>query len=163
MRVPWPVIWPGKLAEADPANKAKYTENLKELERRLDNLTAELQKKLEPVRNQPYVVFHDAYRYFEERFGLQPAGSITVNPETMPGAKRLQEIKEKVGELKAACVFSEPQFDSSIVDVVVEGTDARAGELDPVGADLEVGPDLYPALLERLADGFTTCLSASRG
>jgi len=152
-----------KLAAADPANKAKYTDNLKELERRLDNLTAELQKKLEPVRNQPYVVFHDAYRYFEERFGLQPAGSITVNPETMPGAKRLREIKEKLAKVDAACVFSEPQFDGSIVEVVVEGTDARAGELDPVGADLETGPDLYPALLERLAEGFVTCLTAAKG
>ncbi len=152
-----------KLAAADPANKAKYTDNLKDLERRLDNLTAELQKKLEPVRNQPYVVFHDAYRYFEERFGLQPAGSITVNPETMPGAKRLQEIKSKLAEVEAACVFSEPQFDGSIVEVVVEGTDARAGELDPVGADLETGPDLYPALLERLAEGFATCLTAAKG
>ncbi|KFB08390.1 zinc ABC transporter substrate-binding protein [Nitratireductor basaltis] len=152
-----------KLAAADEENAAVYKGNLAELERGLDNLTAELQRKLAPVRNKPYVVFHDAYRYFEERFGLQPAGSITINPETMPGAKRLQEIKEKLAEIDAACVFSEPQFDGSIVEVVIEGTQARAGELDPVGAGIDDGPGLYPALLRGLGDGFAGCLDASRG
>ena len=88
----------------------------------------------------PFVVFHDAYQYFERRYGLAAIGSITVSPEHLPGAQRIQAIHAKVAALGARCVFSEPQFEPRLVQTVIEGTAARTAVLDPEGAALKAGP-----------------------
>ncbi|WP_425419607.1 zinc ABC transporter substrate-binding protein ZnuA [Oricola indica] len=147
------------LAEADPDNAALYEKNEAALEDRLDALTTEIEAQLEPVKDKGFIVFHDGYQYFEHRFGLSAAGSITVSPEVMPGADRLRDIREKVQELNATCVFGEPQFEPKLVSVVTEGTDARSGTLDPLGAAIEAGPDLYFEVIRGLATSFSTCLS----
>lgn len=147
-----------KLAAADPANASTYESNANGMAARIDAVSAEVAGILEPVRNQPFVVFHDAYQSFEKRFGLNAAGSITVSPEVVPGAARVQEIRDRIGQLGAVCVFSEPQFTPKLVSVVTEGTRARQGVLDPLGAGLAPGPELYFALLGNLADRFAECL-----
>ncbi len=146
------------LSEADPVNAARYRANAGELTERLAALESELHGKLAPVRELPYLVFHDAYHYFEARFGLSPAGAVTVGPEVRPGAARLTDIRERLRRTEARCVFAEPQFRSSVVQVVVEGSGARIGVLDPVGADLTPGEDLYFELLRGLADSLVDCL-----
>jgi len=146
------------LATADPAHATAYRANAQAATAQLDTLIADLSADLEPLADAPFVVFHDAYQYFEHRFGLRAVGSITVNPEASPGAARLTEIRDRIRDQGAACVFSEPQFEPRLVRVVVEGTDARAGVLDPLGADLAEGPDLYDTLLRGLAASLRDCL-----
>jgi zinc transport system substrate-binding protein len=148
-----------KLAALDPANAARYASNAAAVTQRLDMLDADLRERLQPVRGRPFVVFHDAYQYLERRYGLQAIGSITVSPEHLPGAQRIQAIHAKVAGLGAACVFSEPQFEPPLVQTVIDGTDARTAVLDPEGASLPAGPDLYVSLMTRLADGLATCLA----
>lgn len=147
------------LASADPANAAKYEANAEAVSARLDTLIAEVSAKLEPVKGKGFIVFHDAYHYFENRFGVTAAGSITVSPEVMPGAERVTEIRAKVQELGAACVFAEPQFEPKLVSTVIEGTAAKSGIIDPLGAELADGPDLYFEVIENMADSIKTCLS----
>ena len=149
------------LSEADPANAATYHDNEHDLIHELEHLIEALDAALAPIRDQPFIVLHDAYRYFEDRFGLTPAGSITVNPERAPGVQRVSEIRDRVRELQGVCVFAEPQFDRRIIDVVVEGTSARAGTIDPLGADIDDGPDLYFKLMRNLAGSFKDCLAGS--
>ncbi|MEO1249238.1 MAG: zinc ABC transporter substrate-binding protein [Pseudomonadota bacterium] len=148
------------LSGVDPANADAYAANAAATITRLGELSDTVAAKLEPVKDVPFIVFHDAYQYFEHRFGLTAAGSITVSPEILPGAKRLVEIKEKLVSENAACVFSEPQFKPDLVDVVTEGTNARTGVLDPLGFDLAPGPDQYFELIEAMAETFHSCLSA---
>ncbi|MGE0846622.1 MAG: zinc ABC transporter substrate-binding protein ZnuA [Flavobacteriaceae bacterium] len=150
----------GALAEVDPDNAARYRENARRLDATLAALTNELGDRLEPVRGKPYIVFHDAYHYFEDRFGLTAAGSVTINPQTLPGAKRVGEIRHRIEDAHAACIFAEPQFDDRIVRAIAEGTGARTGVLDPLGASLDDGPGLYPALLRGMANSFADCLGA---
>ena len=147
------------LSAADPDNAATYAANAETENAALDQLIADISAKLAPVKDKPIVVFHDAYQYFERRFDLTVAGSITVSPENMPGADRISSVRDKLKTLSTACVFAEPQFDPRIVDVMVEGTSAGKGVLDPEGANLEEGAGLYPALLTALADGIAACLS----
>ncbi|TDH38510.1 zinc ABC transporter substrate-binding protein ZnuA [Pseudohoeflea suaedae] len=147
------------LSAADPANAETYAANGKAEEEKLDTLIETVNQTLDPVRDRSFIVFHDAYHYFENRFGMEASGSITVNPELRPGAERISEIQTKLKSLKAACVFAEPQFEPKIVSVAIEGSDAHAGTLDPVGAELTPGPDLYPALIENLAKSMSDCLS----
>ncbi|MEM6462799.1 MAG: zinc ABC transporter substrate-binding protein [Pseudomonadota bacterium] len=149
------------LAAADPDHADQYAQNARDLVARLDTLTTEVSATIEPVRGKSFIVFHDAYPYFENRFGVSAAGSITVSPEVVPGASRVSEIKDKVGELGATCVFSEPQFEPKLVEVITEGTAANSGVLDPLGASLENGPDLYFQLIQNLADSMRDCLSGS--
>lgn len=148
------------LAEADPANAATYRANAKSMAARIDDAANRIAGMLEPVRERPFIVFHDAYQHFEKRFGLNAVGSITVSPEVVPGAARVEEIRAKIAELGAVCVFSEPQFTPKLVTVVTEGSDAREGVLDPLGAGLTPGADLYVALIDDLAGSMAECLGA---
>lgn len=147
------------LVAADPGNAARYKANGVALAKEIDTLDKDISAAVAPVADKPFVVFHDAYQYFENRYKVRVTGSITVSPETMPGAERIAEIHGKVKELQAACVFAEPQFEPKLVSVVTEGTDAKAGTLDPEGGALEAGPALYPELMRNLAKSLTDCLS----
>jgi zinc transport system substrate-binding protein len=147
------------LEKADPANAAAYGANASAETARLDALIAATQEKLKPVAGKGFIVFHDAYHYYEARFGVEAAGSITVNPEVAPGAERIAELQAKLKELGAACIFAEPQFEPKLAATVIEGTNARSGTLDPLGASLENGPDLYHQLIDGLTASLTGCLA----
>ncbi|THF54086.1 zinc ABC transporter substrate-binding protein ZnuA [Allorhizobium terrae] len=146
------------LSQQDAANAALYAKNLAAFDASVDALDKKLAAQLAPVRGKPFIVFHDGYQYFEHHYKITVAGSITVSPETAPGAKRVAEIHAKVKELGATCVFAEPQFTPKLISVVAEGTKARTGVLDPLGTDLKDGPDLYPALMTNMANAISTCL-----
>ena len=148
------------LVKADPKNAKKYEANADRIAGDLDQLVKELRAQLEPVQEKGFIVFHDAYQYFEQRFGVSAIGSITVSPEVMPGAERVSDLRNKIRDLKATCVFSEPQFEPKLVTTLVEGTGARTGVLDPLGASLTKGPDLYFQLVRKMAHSLKECLSA---
>ena len=146
------------LAEIDPSNAAKYEANAKAVMKKLDALTKEIEADLKPIRERGYVVFHDAYQYFEKRFGVSAVGSITVSPEVLPGAERVSELRDKVKSLNASCVFSEPQFEPKLVKTITENTDAGTGVLDPLGANIKDGPELYFTLIRNMAKSLKDCL-----
>ncbi len=147
------------LMTADPANAKSYQDNTKKLVENLDSLDKEIKETVAPIKDKPFIVFHDAYQYFEHRYGVKTAGSITVSPENPPGADRIKKIHAKVQELNATCVFAEPQFEPKLVNVVIEGTKAKSGTLDPEAATLEAGPDLYFKLMRGVANSLKNCLS----
>lgn len=149
------------LVAADPANALTYEANAKALDDKLDALDKEIAATVSTVKDKPFIVFHDAYQYFEHRYHIRVAGSITVSPETIPGAERVSEIHKKVGDLGATCVFAEPQFEPRLVDVVIEGTKAKSGVLDPEAATLPAGPDLYFTLMRGIADSMRNCLASA--
>ena len=149
------------LVAADPANALTYQGNAKALDDKLDALDTEIKGIVAPVKDKPFIVFHDAYQYFEHRYGIRVAGSITVSPETIPGAERISEIHKKVGDLGATCVFAEPQFEPRLVNVVIEGTKAKSGVLDPEAATLPAGPDLHFSLMRGIADSMRNCLASA--
>jgi zinc transport system substrate-binding protein len=147
------------LAEIDPENAGIYAANAEGVSERIAIMTAEIGALLAPVRNRPFVVFHDAYGYFESHFGLRSAGAITVRPDSPPSAERLRTIRTRIRTTGAACVFSEPQFDDRLVDAVSADTLARTAVLDPLGAGLPAGPDLYFTLMRDMAAAMRACLS----
>lgn len=151
------------LADADPANAAAYEANAGALRQRLDALTEELAAYLVPARGMPFIVFHDGYRYFEDRFGLTAVGSVVVSPGRPPGVRRMFELRDRVQSLGVACVFDEPQFDRRLVQTVIEGSEVRAGTVDPLGAAIEDGPGLYVTLLRNMAASFKACLVPGDG
>jgi len=149
-----------RLAALDPEHAQTYRQNAEAARQRIAEVDAEVAETIAPVKNEPYVVFHDAYHYFENHYATNAVGSITLSPDRKPGAQRLAEIRGKITELDARCVFREPQFAPDLVETVVENTNARIGTLDPLGVDHAAGPDAYPQTLRDLATDLSDCLSA---
>ncbi|WP_282610050.1 zinc ABC transporter substrate-binding protein [Pelagibius sp. Alg239-R121] len=149
------------LVAVDPANAATYESNAKRLSQQLDGLIEEVKAELAPLHNRPFIVFHDAYQYFERRFDVTAAGSITVDPDVIPGVQRVAEIQSRVKELGGTCVFAEPQFEPKLVQVVTEGTTARSGVLDPLGTGLDEGPGHYFQLIRTMSSSIKDCLSGN--
>ena len=152
----------GALGEADAANAARYSANADAVVARIDALEAELRQELAPVQAKPFIVLHDAYAYFEQAFGLNAAGSITVSPDRPPGAQRLAELRAKIEQQDATCVFAEPQASPELVTTLVDGTGAGVGTLDPEGSSaIPTGPDAWFTLMRGNAKELVTCLSRS--
>jgi len=149
-----------ELSEHDAANAVRYKANAVALTERLTALDTELKTTLAPIEDRPFVVFHDAYHYLEERYGLNAVGAITVSPDQRPSAQRLSQLRAKISSLDAACVFAEPQFEPTLVTTVVEKTPAKRGTLDPLGASLADGPELYFTLMRGMAASLVSCLKS---
>ena len=147
-----------KLSDADPENKSLYSANAEKTIEKLEALDGEIREKLSDVRGEPFLTFHDAYGYFTGHYGLSYLGAISVNPERKPGAAKLKKIKHEIEHEKAACIFSEPQFQPKIIDVVAEGVPVGKGVLDPLGAELAPGKDAYFELMRNLAGSMVSCL-----
>ena len=128
------------------------------LHERIGRLDAELRSQLMTVRDTPYIVFHDAYQLFEQQYGLNAVGSVVISPGRMPGARRVHEMRERLVQSGAKCIFSEPQFDPGLIATIVEGTAVRTGTLDPIGVDLEPGDDAWFDLMRNLANALAECL-----
>ena len=146
------------LAGLDPTHADTYRANAAQAKKAIAALTHELDAALQPIRGRPFIVFHDAYQYFEHRFNVEASGSVTLADASSPGPARIAAIRQKVQTLGAHCIFSEPQFRSKIITTVIEGTTARSATLDPLGATLKPGPELYSQLLRNLGDNLLTCL-----
>jgi zinc transport system substrate-binding protein len=148
-----------ELVKADPTNRQIYQANATAADGEISRLIDDVTSTLAIVKERRFVVFHDAYHYFERRFGMAAIGSITVSPEVMPGAARLSDIRAGVKNMGAKCIFSEPQFEPKIVSMITKETGVNAGILDPLGASIDAGPDHYIELIRNLALSFHECLS----
>lgn len=149
------------LATIAPDQATTFATNAQAELRRLTDLSEELARELAPVVGKPFVVYHDAFQYFENRFGLAAVGSVTVNPDLPPSGKRLQELRSLIRSAGARCVFAEPYLPSRAIEVIAEGTGAKTGILDPEGLTLQPGPQLYAELMRNLSRSFRACLLSS--
>ncbi len=147
-----------ELAVADPERAARYEANAAALKTQLAALDAELAASLASIQDRPFVVFHDAYQYFERRYGLNRIGVLAIHPEAPPGARHLAALREVIAEHGAVCVFAEPQFEPKLIRALVEGSAAHTATLDPLGAELAEGANSYTALLRNLATSLRACL-----
>ncbi|MGM0769918.1 MAG: zinc ABC transporter substrate-binding protein [Pseudomonadota bacterium] len=155
-------IWSAEIAqvlsEVDSANASVYQKNAKEFAQSMDNLIASLQERADRIEGIRFIVFHDAYQYFERRFGLLAAGAISVSDASDPSPARIREIQSMVSELGVTCAFTEPQYDPGLVKTVFEGSEVKTvGVMDPLGADIQIGGNQYSQLLEGLMSSLEKC------
>lgn len=154
----WLDVIAAELSRLDPGNAAAYAANAATGRADIDAAMADAEAAIAPLREVRFIVFHDAFQYFERRFGLAAAGAITLSDATKPSPARIAEIRDAVAAFDVACVFSEPQFDPGLVSAVVGNTGVGTAVIDPLGTDLDPGPGFYPALLRDLADRMAGCL-----
>lgn len=154
----WLNVIAAELSAADPDNAGTYFANAKAGQQELAALSDEIDAILDPVRGKNFIVFHDAYQYFEASFDMSAAGAISLSDASDPSPARIEQIQARVADQNVTCVLAEPQFDPRIVETVMEGSDANTGVLDPLGSDLDLGPGFYPQLLRNLATSLADCL-----
>jgi zinc transport system substrate-binding protein len=157
----WLSVIAAELSEADPANAPAYAANAEAAALRIDATVAQAAATLEPAHDRPIVVFHDAYGYFARAFDVEIAGSIALGDAAAPGAQRLRELQETIGDAQIACVFREPQHDASLAESVAADAGVGIGTLDPSGSSLTYGPALYETLITSLATNIADCVAAS--
>jgi zinc transport system substrate-binding protein len=148
-----------KLRALDPDHAAVYERNGATLETRIDALELELAALLHPLRDIPYVVYHDAYGPFERRFNLNNVGAITAEPEHRLSAGQVRRVRAIVADKGVRCLFREPQFEPHLLDIIAEKSEVHIGELDPLGWGLAPDANGYFLLMRNLAHGFIECLS----
>ena len=149
-----------ELSKVYPENRDIYKANARSYVQKITALDSELSAALTNSKEFPFIVFHDAYQYFEKLYGLNGVGSITFDPHDFPSPKRLKEIRSKLNATSAACVFSEPQFSDRLVRTVIKGTSAKTALIDPLGANIKDGPNLYFELLSGMAASFKRCFNS---
>ncbi|WP_198248612.1 MULTISPECIES: zinc ABC transporter substrate-binding protein ZnuA [Gilliamella] len=147
-----------KLITIYPDKKDIIDENLNGFTVKLAETEQNIAKKLINVQNNGYFVFHDAYGYFESQFGLKNLGSFTINPAVQPGVQTVYAIKRELKEHQAVCIFREPQFSPAVIEKIVNGTDVRIGELNPLGTDITLSKNAYSQFLLRLTQQLLDCL-----
>ena len=141
-----------------PENSQIYNKNTTNIINKITELKSELKEELLSIKDKPYIVFHDAYQYFEKVFGLNAVGSIALEDDVATSPKQISYIRNKIIKSNVSCVFQEPQFDSKLVKTVVEGTDAKIGTLDPLGVDIANKKDFYLQLLRNMSKSLKECL-----
>ena len=144
-----------ELSEIDPDNAAKYEQNADKMVASLKNLISEVDSTIS--KDASFVVFHDAYQYFENRFGVSSAGALTLNPDVLPGAKQIDAIQDLIQDDNIKCIFSEPQYNPKIIETLAADMNISTGVMDPLGAFIDQGPEMYNQLILNIANSLKEC------
>lgn len=154
----WLNVIAGQLSAVDPDNAGAYFANAAAGRAEIETLITEVNALLEPVRNNQFIVFHDAYQYFETDFNFPASGAISIGDASDPSPARIAEVQGRIADEGIVCVLAEPQFNQGLVATVLDGTAVKTGILDPLGSDLEPGADMYPQLIRNLSTALAECL-----
>jgi len=154
----WMNVIAGQLSAADPENAGTYYANAAAGRTEIEAAMAEVNAILEPVRDGQFIVFHDAYQYFEADFDFPAAGAISISDASDPSPSRIAEIQARIADEGIDCILAEPQFNPGLIQTVLNGTEAKTGILDPLGSDLKLGSTLYPELMKNLATALADCM-----
>jgi zinc transport system substrate-binding protein len=144
-----------ELSNLDPLNKDKYIDNADKTILEIDNLIKNINQSIN--KDASFVVFHDAYQYFEKIFGVTSAGALTLNTDALPGAKQISDIQDVIKEKGVKCIFSEPQFNPKIIKTIAKDTDIKIGVFDPLGANIKSDKSLYFSLIDNLSENLKDC------
>ncbi len=149
------------LIKLDPENAAQYLANTQQTLQHIQQLDQQISHQLSPLAGRPFVVFHDAYQYFERHYQLKSIAAVALSPDRLPGARHISKIKKRIKALNVACIFKETQFSSQLVNTISEGSKVKTGSLDPLGATLTAGPDAWFELMQNLSNSISSCLTTN--
>jgi zinc transport system substrate-binding protein len=144
-----------ELSELDPSNKESYEANANRTLKSLDKLIEDVDKAV--PKDISYIVFHDAYQYFEKRFGVSSAGALTLNPDVLPGAKQIADVQDLISDKGIKCIFSEPQYNPKIIETLASDMNISTGIMDPLGAYLDKGNTMYEELIKEISNSIKKC------
>ena len=156
----WLNLIASQLSIVDPENAGTYFANAAAARSEIEALTIEVNSLLEPVRGKKFIVFHDAYQYFEKAFDLSASGAISLSDASKPSPARIAEIQGRIQEESIDCILSEPQFNKGLVATIMAGSKAKTSVIDPLGVGLKPGPDLYSELIRNMTETLVDCFES---
>ena len=156
----WLNLIASQLSIADPENAGTYFANAAAGRAEIDSLKEEVSNLLEPIRGNKFIVFHDAYQYFEKTFDFSASGAISLGDASKPSPARIAEIQSRIQEESIDCVLSEPQFNEGLVATVMAGSSAKTSVIDPLGVGLTPGPDFYSDLIRNMGKSLVDCFES---
>ena len=149
-----------QLSKLYPQNAGLYAQNAEAFQAAISKKSSELEEKLQAIRNKNFIVYHDAYQYFEKRFRLSGVGALSLHPGESLSPQRLNQVKKLIRDESVVCIFKEPQFSGKSAEAALIGTNASLGEIDPLGVGIEANARFNLKQLDALADGFLDCLAS---
>lgn len=147
------------LTEAFPDHATIFSANADVVSEKLQQLDKQLESLLLPLKERPFIVFHDAFGYFEKRYSLEGVGAVIIDTSLSPSVSQIRSVRNTIESTKAVCVFSEPQFSKKIISIIIEGKQVKSAQVDPLGAAIDAGKSHYFELMQNLANDFYACLS----
>jgi zinc transport system substrate-binding protein len=126
----------------DPAGAEGYAANQAAYDAELAELDAELSRRLAGLQQRSFLVYHPAWGYFADAYGLEQIPIEYQGKE--PGARRLTTLIEQAKANDARVILVQPQFDQRAAKQVANAIDGRVEVVDPLSPD-------YAATLRRLA------------
>ena len=155
--VAWLAVIADHLARIDPDNADLYHANAQAGQVELEQLQADLTAVLAGMQGKPIATLHDAFQYFEARFGLVSVGSVSLSDASDPGPAHLAQLRATLADKGVTCAFAEPQFDPGLLEAAIESRDIKIITLDPIGSQFEPGPGLYVDLLRDMGKAIAGC------
>lgn len=150
-----------RLGVIDPARRPFYQQRLAAFSNSLEAVTVTTQARLAELAQQDFIVYHNAYQYYEKRFGLAHAMALVSNPEVAPGIRETLRVQNRIAEIQPVCVLLEPDFNPALLRTLLGGTTTREVIIDLLGYELADDHDNYIGLLNTVTDGFVQCLSTT--
>jgi zinc transport system substrate-binding protein len=151
------------LSQKDPENAGAYYANATRTKASLELLNKNIAQQLAPHRAERFLIVHDAFQYFEARFGLAAQGAISDGHAAPSSAARILAIRKLMQDQKISCVFAEPGYNAKLLDNLISETSVRLKQLDPLGAGLPLDHTLYEAVLQNMADTMVACFTNNEG
>ena len=143
------------LSLKDPNNKNVYYSNAEKLNHSLNELIKKINLSIN--KDARFIVFHDAYQYFEKRFDVSSAGALILNEEALPSAKKVSEIHKIIKKQNINCIISEPQFNPNIIKSIAQDTSILTGSFDPLGSSFDANKNLYFEMILSLSNSLKDC------
>ena len=153
----WLDVIAAQLSSYDPENAGTYFTNAASTKSEIEMMIAEINLTLDPIRGGKFIVFHDAYQYFENDFDFRASGAISIGDASDPSPARIAKIQKRIRDEEINCVLAEPQFKANLVQTVMEGSQANTNVIDPLGVGLKPGVSLYKKLIKNMAQSLADC------
>lgn len=143
------------LSRIDPQHQALYQKNNQQLQQQLTLLQAEVNQLQNLKIN--YLVYHDAYQYFEHDSKLQPDIYISTDDEQSPGIRHLAEVYEVIKNKPVSCLLYNTPTLPKVAQNIIRNKNIKPLHLDPLGIEIEAGKDQYLLLIRAMIRAYQQC------
>ena len=148
-----------QLSAIDPANEARYLQNLATFRAELQLIRESVVQRLQPYLDRPYAVYHDAFQYFEQEFGLSHQLVIANSDEIQPGVRKLMSLRDAFASQELSCLMEDVTSQESTINTALGRVQLNRIKADTTGQNLTSSPRAYIQLINDLGLAFAQCFS----
>ena len=142
----------------DPANAARYEENVAGFVEGLRLLEARLRKEVTGLVDGRYALYHNGIQYFEKQFGLEHQFVLVPDHEIQPGIRHLLALRELLEDRPLTCVLEDVNANEATINTVFRDYPVNRVRIDTMGDAIDSGRFAYVRLVENMTLALRHCL-----